>query len=134
MTNTALRRHVTRVGFQLTLGKTHIAAIVWLDALLTRQGDWTLEDDRRFKPGSLGYDMDRTDRDFSLFVPGCRGLIDRGLVVRPHGHDVTRSMANSQIWEITDAGRFTIGLLKESGIWADYASALPAPVETAVAA
>lgn len=128
-TNLALRRHVTRVGFQLTLGKTHIAALVYLDALLTRQGDWARKDERHFRAGSLGYDMDRTDHDFARFVPGVRGLIDRGLVARPHGQNLTREMTTSEIWEITPAGRLVIGLLKESGIWAEYASALPAPAE-----
>ena len=28
--NEALRAHVTRVGFDLSLGKTHIATLVWI--------------------------------------------------------------------------------------------------------
>lgn len=111
--NEALRAHVTRVGFDLTLGKTHIAALVLLNESL-RRNDWIST-----QVASVGY-----RRTFSLFVPGVHGLQDRGLVIHNRPERGSRKRLR-QIWVITKAGKLVIDLLREAGIYQEYADALP---------
>lgn len=112
--NEQLRQHVTRVGFDLTLGKTHVAALVMLDVSI-RSKQW----------------MSSRGPMFRMLVPALHGLEDRGLVVhhyddryssrgRLHAKDEPR-----RHFTITKAGRLVIGLLKESGVWDEYAAYLP---------
>jgi hypothetical protein len=122
--NEALRAHVTSVRFVLSLGRTHIASLVWLDLWITVGRDGPLPDRRDIAPP-----MRRT---FDFFVPGADGLMARGLV--EHHRFLgkapdTRPMG--EVWEITPAGRHVIGLLRESGIWAEYVAALPPAPEEA---
>lgn len=124
-----LRAHVTRTGFDLSLGKTHIAALVWLEEL--RRHKWESTNFRRPSKGSMG-------RAFNNFVSGMRGLQDRGLV--EHHYDRDRALAfgrtnptrrredgvlqikhDPKTWKITKAGKLVIGLLKESGLYDEYA-------------
>lgn len=113
--NEQLRQHVTRVGFDLSLGRTHIAALVMLKARL-RENEWI--DDR---------DVTRPfQRTFAMFVGGARGLQDRGLVW--HRSPVNDKTPINKIWGITKAGDLVCELLKESGIWAEYEAALPVTV------
>lgn len=95
--NEELRQHVTRVGFDLSLGRTHIAALVMLDAPF--------------------------QRSFSHFVGGARGLQERGLVW--HRMPPNNKTSIRKIWGITKAGELVKDLLKEAGIWQEYEAALP---------
>jgi hypothetical protein len=131
--NAALRAHVTRVGFDLSLGRTHIAALVWLD--------WKIRTDRG------GPIADRTwrrvdqrhhlARAYNSFASGTHGLIERGLVVHTHPDTVKlpRGVKNShdlpfrRFYRITPAGRLVIALLKETGLYEEYAAALPVSVQ-----
>lgn len=60
MTNDMLRSHVTGIAFNLTLGKTHIAALVRLEEI----GAGT-----------------RKDLRLGNFITGVNGLLTRGLVI-----------------------------------------------------
>jgi len=136
--NEALRAHVTSAKFVLTLGGTHIAALVSVVARLAddRTTDEMLRDYRAGK-GPLrdidppaGHPLRRAFRN-----PGMNGLIERGLLIHTmpyarngrRGND-TNDWRPSEIWTITPAGQAVITLLREAGIWQEYAGAL-APVE-----
>lgn len=111
-TNDALRAHVTRVGFDLSLGRTHIAALVFLNECLARKCYL----DTRTSP----------IRAFSNFSTGSRGLIERGLVTHESWKRAPgRRVPMHQVWKITKAGRAAITLLREAGIYDEYASAIP---------
>ena len=99
--NEALREHVTRVGFNLTLGKTHVQTLVVLDIALKANRHWH-------------------DRGRNLFVPAVQGLERRGLV--EHTYPSKSGLPVRRIWRITKAGRFVLGLLKESGLYDEYAA------------
>lgn len=120
--NRALRDHVTSANFTLVLGSTHIAALVWVDFMLRRNrstsddlNDGTFS--QRVSPGEDGPHQ----RAFRNHATGIAGLYRRGLVVRLLDRSATnRDSRPTDIWEITDAGRLVIGLLKESGLWAEF--------------
>lgn len=140
--NEALRDHVTSAAFVLSLGKTHVAALVRLDLELaaeihlhTRQRDFA---DR-------GH-----GRLHSHDVSGRNGLIDRGLIihvfeqnkhkyiVKPGDKSVYRvgavdhdRMPVGQVWNITRAGRLVCDLLKECGLYQEYAGPLLPLIEAA---
>lgn len=111
--NEALRQHVTRVGFDLTLGKTHVAALVYLD-FCTRNRT-------TLNTAGIGRNI------FSWFVPGIRGCGDRGLVVHHYDAEASNKKGDhlGKHYTITPAGKLVIGLLKEAGIWQEYEAALP---------
>lgn len=109
--NEMLRAHVTGTAFQLTLGKTHIAALVHLEEVISA-GLTGGEAVRTRKPPGLGN-----------FVGGASGLIARGLVTHamPETNDVS-GLPFSTFWQITPAGRLVLELLRECGIWQEYAT------------
>lgn len=126
--NDALRAHVTRVGFDLTLGKSHIATLVWIDQMLKQR--------RHIRTTNAG----SYRRAFSNSAVGSHGLQDRGLIEhttpdykgwRAKGHS-TDSYPVNRIWKITKAGRLVIALLKEAGIYDEYLDAMPARTLEAV--
>src|SRR5688500_18094821 len=118
--NEALRQHVTRVGFDLSLGKTHIAHLVWLDLLL--------------KANPKGYEKNqfygRKHRAFAHSATGAHGLMDRGLIQniaeqrRRPGENLL-DMTPRRCFRITPAGRLVINLLKEAGIYQEFAALIP---------
>lgn len=106
MANDLLREHLTRVGFDLSLGKTHVEALVFLDvALQTRE----------------------YQRSPSMFVHASHGLQARGLVEHTarsrefleRRRQAGRSGDLTGIYKITRAGRIVISLLKEAGLYQD---------------
>lgn len=121
--NEALRAHVTRVGFDLSLGKTHIASLVYLNECLRQRRHI----DTRKTAGPHA-------RAFSWFASGMHGCIDRGLVIHHYQPTVDlpskeRQKAERQglrrHYTITKAGKLVIGLLQEAGIYQEFAEALP---------
>lgn len=124
MTNEALRQHVTRVGFDLTLAKSAIAALVSIDQVLKHDRDRLAVEAPRTGPHA---------RAHALFATGTRALIERGLL----RHQMPKTPANRAYvqdadgtahfyWDpgtfrITRAGRLVIGLLHETGIYDEYA-------------
>ena len=135
--NAALRDHVSRYAFVLSLRPTHIAALVHLDASVTAQPAGRRLTDREF----IGHDnrptlKDRLDpatrpmvRLDSHFVSGINGLIARGLVVH-HNHPHENWQKDNHrpfgdYYEITSAGRHVIGLLQGSGLWQAYRDSMP---------
>lgn len=119
--NELLREHVLRTGFSLVLTKTQIAALVELDAAIARE-KWHRLDE-----------LSPTWRAFHAgWISGVQGLERRGLVrhtydANKHKYGATAGkMPVSESWEITEAGRLTIGLLKEAGIYQHYVTAMPA--------
>lgn len=124
--NIALRQHVMSASFALVLGSTHIAALVRIDTELRRNKslvevmrDKDPDKWREARGGPHG-------RAFSHNATGMSGLIRRGLVThlhQPHSGEPFDKWGNrrpDEIWEITEAGRLVIGLLRESGLWAEY--------------
>lgn len=123
--NESLRQHVTSVGFSLTLGKTHIAALVMLDI--------KLKHNRTGFDSAMNYTSSAPPRVFKG-PTGTSGLIERGLVEhimdqrRKPGENIL-AMTPRRIWRITPAGRLVINLLKEAGLYQEYAAMLPVPAE-----
>lgn len=108
--NELLHAHVTRVGFDLTLGHTHVAALVALDQRL------------RFRSGFRRNPSGVKDS----WSAAISGLIHRGLV--EHDRDKKRTITDlsdprawRETWRITPAGKLVIGLLKEAGLYEKYA-------------
>lgn len=120
--NPALREHVTRIGFDLSLAKSHIAALVWLDVTLAhpmaQKRDPSGRTWMRYVSGSSPH-----RRAFAMFVPGVRGLIDRGLAWHEFPPDNAQPWA--KIYGITSAGHHVIALLKESGIYQEFEAEIP---------
>lgn len=128
--NEALRAHVTSAKFVLTLGATHIAALVRFEYDLRR--DRSLEEDLKAKTlrnpdPAVGHPLRRAFRS-----PGTAGIISRGLVVQLHPYregeprDEWTRRKPSEVWAITPAGWAVITLLQQAGIWQEYTDALPA--------
>jgi len=125
MTNDMLRAHVTGAAFHLTLGKTHIAALVHLE--------------ERIAADLTGWEQAKQPRStmphLGNFTTGAAGLISRGLVTHndfpPGAHWADARF--SAMWQITPAGRLVLELLREAGIWQEYATN-PAPTTAADAA
>jgi hypothetical protein len=121
--NELLREHVTRVGFDLSLGHTHIAALVELDLSMKY---------KRHIRIPRGH---RLSRAHSLFSHATSGLIERGLVIHHYNakeaqrgmRDTSKDKGLAPHYTITAAGRMVIGLLKEAGIFDDYAQAFVVP-------
>jgi len=124
--NHALRQHVTSASFALVLGSTHIAALVRIDTELRRNK--SLMEEIRDKDPDKWHEARSGPhgRAFSHNATGMSGVIRRGLVIHLHqSHpgepfDEWGNRKPDEIWEITDAGQLVIGLLKESGLWAEY--------------
>lgn len=112
--NDALRDHVTRVGFDLSLGKTHVAALVYLDQCIKQD---------RYIPANKA-ESPAFRRMFSWFSSGIRGCCDRGLVVH-HWSPGDKNKGLRYHYTITTAGQYVIGLLAEAGIYQEFADALP---------
>jgi len=118
--NGLLRSHVTRVGFDLTLGQTHIAALVRLAE--------SIRTNKYVKPIPRDHPLGRAD---ALFAPGMDGLVRRGLVI--HHYDAKaqkraqstgdHTMSMRPHYTITAAGNAVIVLLKEAGLYEEYATA-----------
>jgi hypothetical protein len=110
--NEELREHVTRVGFNLTLSKTQIEALVWLD--LMRQ----LHAGKRH-PAKRCYDM-RIPFDVRYFVSAASGLQVRGLVAHFKVEGLWSDHCWNEYWQISRAGDLVIDLLKECGIYEEH--------------
>jgi hypothetical protein len=132
--NPLLRDHVTSAAFVLSLGKTHVAALVRLDLQLAAE---VKLNSAMIPRGSEHAWLHRND------VTGMNGLMARGLVahvyeqnkhkyvVKPGDDswykvgavDMDR-MPVGQCWNITRAGRLVADLLKEAGLYQEYAGPL----------
>lgn len=113
-TNDLLRSHVTRVGFDLSLGKTHIAALVMLNESIKQ---------RRYI-SDRGITDRAVRRAFTHFASGMHGCEERGLVIH-HYNPARRNGGLKWHYTITKAGKLVIALLAEAGIYQEYADALP---------
>lgn len=132
--NQALRDHTTSATFVLTLGSSHIAALVMIDHRL--RTNLTMDEDiEQYRkngpqPGDIRVLSNGTyGRAFSL--NGQPGLIRRGLIT--HTYPTGQGWRPSDIWTITPAGRLVINLLDEAGIWQEYGG-VPPEVTAAVPA
>lgn len=116
-TNALLRSHLTRVGFDLSLGRTHIYALVGLDEAIRRKSDQHPR-------------VARSHEDYrvadSLFITGVQGLERRGLVVHHYTKDKKTGLGLMGLqyhFSVTRAGRLVIDLLKEAGMYDEYIEA-----------
>jgi hypothetical protein len=121
--NELLRSHVTRVGFNLQLSKTQIAALIKLDT--------DLADPRPFNE-AIRDPSGRIDNPgrhiLSNSVAALGALVARGLVVHYRPRDGVRDTLNNSLrdtWAITDAGHSVIALLKEAGLWDEVTAEIP---------
>lgn len=112
--NALLREHVTRVGFDLSLGRTHVAALVYLNECLA-QG--------RYIPAQHS-DNSVKRRAFAHFASGIAGCAERGLVLH-HYRSEKKDGGLKWHYTITKAGKLVIELLKVAGLYQEYADALP---------
>ena len=125
--NDLLRAHVTRVGFNLTLTKTQMAALIQLDVELSdpRSFKERMHDDNA--PGELARRPGR--HILSNDITPRQALMARGLVshrMPPRRDDPAwpdHSMRDS--WSITPAGRAVICLLKDSGLYEEVSGEIP---------
>jgi hypothetical protein len=140
--NEALRAHVTSAKFVLTLGASHIAALARIVADLAdnRSTEEMIRDHRAHTRPLRDVDPPVGHPLRSAFrAPGMGGLITRGLVTHtmPYprkGRTDTTDWRPSDIWHITEAGHAVITLLREAGIWQEYAGALAPAVAVATKA
>lgn len=115
MPNDMLRAHVTGAAFHLTLGKTHIAALVHLEEVLAHEETHGVTV-RRASPRSA---------HLGNFTTGASGLIARGLVTHANPYPPNTCLVGKpfdKFWQITTAGRLVLELLREAGIWQEYAT------------
>lgn len=106
--NETLRQHVTGTAFLLSLGKTHITALVLLDHGIRAKVN-----------GSI------VPTGFSHFIAGARGLRERGLVVHlDPGYIPEERRHLGRYYKLTKAGRLVRDLLKEAGIWQETEATL----------
>lgn len=132
MSNDALRAHLTRIGFDLSLAKSHVAALVFLNEVGARRWDFAAVNAPRLRVSGYG-------RAHSNFGLGSRGLQERGLITHDwsEGEDLQRHTQDadgtwhlySKRWTITKAGRLVVDLLKEAGIYQDFARDLIFPYD-----
>lgn len=123
ITNDNLREHVTRTGFDLSLGKTHIMALVWLDLYLA-------EDEQDWRKMSREFHPRPQPRVMAHSITGMRGLYERGLARNllfdgELTEDGLPTATPRQKFAITDAGHLVIGLLREAGIYDEFAALIP---------
>jgi hypothetical protein len=130
--NELLRDHVTSAAFILSLGKTHVFALVKLDLELTAEVHLDYATLRSVHGG-----VNRCD------ISALQGLERRGLIAhvweankhkygKPSATTVSydyESIPRSAHYNITRAGRLVIDLLKEAGLYAEYAGPLLPIVE-----
>ena len=90
--NKLLREHVAGTAFVLSLGKTHVEALVEIDLVSKAADEWF----------SLGPACNNYSR---------MGLVWRGLVVQK------RSKRYGFLWKLTDAGCLVLALLHEAGMY-----------------
>lgn len=110
--NSALREHVTSIGFSMTLSKRQIDLLV---ALHHFKGNFHQLINWEHAPvANMGGDRAeyaRRRKFFSHSVPSGQALEHRGLI----SHDIER-------WDITKAGHLVVALLKEAGIYQERLS------------
>jgi hypothetical protein len=129
--NEPLRDYVTGTTFHLSLGKTHIAALIELEHKLKK--NQTFKEDIDSGEHRRIHHLPRV---FRLYVPGTTGLIQRGLVqhILPDEYRnqprSTLDLRPRRIWRITSAGRLVIKLLQEAGVYDEYAQHFQDPVTT----
>jgi hypothetical protein len=143
--NQALRNHVTSTSFSLSLRAAHIEALVWFDQRLAR--DLAVRDAWRAAREKAAEEI----AEFGITnAEACRlSLIDlhyrapwvadpgqfprawsassgalmrRGLVAFDERKMLNGNASFADSWRFTEAGRLVIGLLKEAGIWQEYAA------------
>lgn len=113
--NQAFRAYVTGSAFRIDLGKTLIEALVHID--------WVL---RLEATGGHRLDPATWVRSPSMFATGAPGLQRRGLIWHQYDGGRCDKRPFSDFYGITPAGKLVIELLKEAGIWAEYAALYPA--------
>ena len=126
--NPFLRDHVTSTAFALSLGKTHVTALVRLDLELAAEVEL---DYMQVRGIARAHQMD---------VQARNGLVARGLVAHVSERNAHKYVAKEgdgshyapgkvaydlmpigAKWNITRAGRLVIELLQEAGIYQEYA-------------
>lgn len=125
MTNEILREYVTRTAFNLSLGSCHIASLVYFEEL--RKVGWDTS-----MLVNHGSPKNKIQRAFGHLVTGDRGLVERGLITRKHDVGLIHKTVDGVehlLWptgavKFTKAGKLVIGLLKESGLYEEYAREL----------
>lgn len=128
--NVALRSFVTNTSFNLSLRRTHIEALIWIDHDHARNmalmEAWKAA---QVEAAQLGFRL--SGRNAHLFRPdiavphmsppsswntSCGALSRRGLV--------TNDNSRHSGWRTTEAGSLVIALLKEAGLWQEYGLAM----------
>lgn len=119
--NDLLRAHVTRVGFDLSLGHTHVAALVELDLAFKNKG-------RR-----PHVNVDRSIHGIAdMWITAVQGCERRGLVAHHYNDRAAKRAQDRDVFDlrphytITPAGRLVLALLKEAGLYEEYARGLVA--------
>ena len=105
--NGLLHEYVTRTGFDLSLGKTHIAALVVINEARLNPG---------YRPET------HHEPAFRFWVPATQGLRSRGLAEH---HWPGRDRPFAWYHRLTKAGILVADLLKEAGLYDQYASKIP---------
>lgn len=149
--NEALRNYVTSTSFSLTMRRTHIEALIRLDHTIAYQDASSAEFRAAYERAQeeaekLGFSL-RTvttgelqgllDVHYhgealppnpgnapSFWYVASGALARRGLVALDDVRARKAGATFGEAWRITEAGRLVVGLLKEAGIWQEYAATL----------
>lgn len=109
--NHRFRDFTTRTAFNLSLGTTHIKALVIVHEAYAKDRDLTSRSEH-------GIIFD------SHFVPGVQGCIKRGLAWHEAPERYGAKLP-SEVYGLTKAGELMVELLKEAGIWQQYVADMP---------
>ena len=111
--NVTLRDYVQRSAFDLNLGRTHVAALVYLDLCIANDPrDVSTPDGRSV---------------YTNFIDATRGLERRGLVVHHWTRDKRTgytAKGTKAHYTITRAGQLVIELLREAGLYEEFRAPL----------
>lgn len=127
--NEQLRAHVTRVGFDLQISRTAIAVLVYLNLL---------HQDKVGERSVVRYQYSTWQSRYidQNWIVGFNGLQKRGLLTHHfspykhyHGKNLVECPAHDprnlkDFYTITKAGQAVIVLLKEAGLYEEYAKAI----------
>jgi hypothetical protein len=136
--NPMLRAHAVG-GFSLTLGVTHIAALVVVDATIQRRDGSLNEAMAAHRTGGDPWAESKMPQGtpWNHFVPGIRGVLGRGLLEEtaawrqhklrhpiPQGDPAYYGFPRWRYYRFTAAGKAARALLVESGVWQEWATEL----------
>jgi len=133
-----LLRQATTGGFVLSLGRTHIGALVYVDWMIGTRARSIQDELDAYRGGDPTALLRETPsgHPWSHLVPGLKGVIGRGLIEETPGWQQHKRRYPTErggdyfrfpryrYYRFTRAGRHARSLLWEAGVWQEYAAQL----------